>query len=191
MTYGLILADPPWNYTNQATRASTENHYPTMKPAEIKALPITDICDTPSVLFMWVTWPNLPLGLEVIDAWGFEYKTLAWTWLKTTNDGKKLRFGIGNYTRSNSEPCLLAFKRPFSERLNRPLKHGERIPVADHSVPSWIMSPRRKHSQKPDQQYDYINRLYPDLPKVELFARQIWPGWDAWGLDLKDGVQLW
>lgn len=180
--YNVILADPPWNYVNQGTRAATSNHYDQMSLVKIKELPIGEISSLPSALFLWATWPNLLAALEVIEAWGFEYKTIAWVWLKLDKAGTKPIMGLGNYTRSNTEPCLLAFKRIKTR--------GMSMPVEDHAVPAWIMSPRRKHSQKPDEQYEYIDRLYPGASRLELFARKAHPGWDVWGHEVANTVEL-
>jgi N6-adenosine-specific RNA methylase IME4 len=180
--HGAMLADPPWYYVNQATRAATGKHYPQMSLGDIKRLPVARLAAMPCALFLWATWPNLPSALEVIDAWGFEYKTIAWVWIKLNKAGEKPIMGLGNYTRANTEPCLLAFKKVKTR--------GRAMPVADHGVPSWIMAPRREHSQKPDEQYDFVQRLYPEVPKLELFARHIWPGWDAWGQEIESTVQL-
>jgi site-specific DNA-methyltransferase (adenine-specific) len=152
-----------------------------MTLSEIKRLRIRQIAALPCALFLWATWPNIKMAFEVIDAWGFEYKTIAWVWLKTVKDGSKFAMGTGNYTRANSEPCLLAFRKTVTR--------GKIMNVGDHAVPSWIVSTRRKHSQKPDLQYEYIERLYPNLPKIELFARQAWPGWDVWGDGIKDSIE--
>ena len=179
--YSVILADPPWYYKNVATRASADKHYPTMKMEEIKALQARDLAAMPCALFLWATWPNMREAFALLDAWHFEYKTLAWIWLKTDMAGEKYRFGLGNYTRLNSEPCLLAFKKKISR--------GFRMKVVDMSVPSWIISPRRAHSQKPDEQYDMIERLYPDITKIELFATQRWPGWDCWGNGVEGAIE--
>lgn len=180
--YNVILADPPWYYQNRGTRASADKHYATMTLPEIKALPVADLAAMPSALFLWATWPNMPAAMEVIEAWGFEYKTLAWIWLKTDMAGKKLIFGLGNYTRSNSEPCLLAFKKVVTR--------GRIMRVTDKSVPAYIVSPRLKHSQKPMEQYEKIGKLYPGTRKLELFAR-IGKGieWDVWGDEVEGSIE--
>jgi site-specific DNA-methyltransferase (adenine-specific) len=175
----ILLADPPWKYRNYGAppgethdRArGAAKHYPCMKLPEIKALPVAG-CRF-DVLFLWTTWPLIENAFELIPAWGFIYKTLAWEWIKTTKDGSKPILGMGSYTRSNPEPCLLAFGKHLK---------GKGLPVSDRSVPNLLFAPRREHSQKPDEQYDRIERLYPGaLTKVEMFARQEWPGWIAWG----------
>lgn len=180
--YSVIMADPPWEYNNQGTRASADKHYNTISQQELRALPVARLGSMPCALFLWATWPNMQNALDLIDAWGFEYKTLAWEWRKTNKAGDKYIMGLGNYTRSNPEPCLLAFKKVKTK--------GKIMRVADRSVPAWIDGPRRKHSQKPDQQYEYIDRLYPNVPRLELFATQTWPGWEAWG-DFEGSIDIW
>ena len=180
MSYDIILADPPWNYGNKATRASADKHYPTMRLEEIKALPVYDLGTMPSALCLWVTWPNIRMAFEVFDAWGYEYKTLLWEWIKLNKDGTVFR-GLGNYSRSNPEPCLLAFKKVVTR--------SRIIPVEDHSISAVLKAQRRKHSQKPDEQYERIERLWPDRRYIELFARQTWPGWDCWSHVLEESIE--
>ena len=179
--YSVILADPPWYYNNRATRASADKHYPTMTMEETKALPVRDLGAMPCVLFLWVTWPNMPAAFDLLDAWHFEYKTLAWEWLKTYSDGKTHVIGLGNYTRANVEPCILAFKKKVSR--------GKIMRPDDKSIRNILIAKRRRHSQKPDEQYDRIERMYPDMPKIELFARQPWPGWECWGDDVEGSIK--
>lgn len=177
MTYEVILADPPWYYRNKGTRAAAEKHYPTLKQADLFHLPVANFAAERCALFLWATWPNIKVALRVMDAWGFKYKTLAWEWFKTNKAGDKFIMGLGNYSRSNPESCLLGFK-------------GKPLPVKDKAVEAWIIAPRRAHSQKPDEQYEKIERLYPDVPKLELFATQRWPGWDVWGDEVDSTIDL-
>jgi N6-adenosine-specific RNA methylase IME4 len=176
--YGVILADPPWAYkawdtkTNQGRTA--ESYYPTMNVDRIGDLdiPAADNC----ALFLWATWPCLPDALAVMDAWGFTYKTIAWTWAKLNRSGLGFHFGMGYYTRANTEPCLLAVKG--------------NMPVATHDVQALIVSPVREHSRKPDEQYGKIERLYPDVLKLELFARRPRPGWAVWGNEVESDIEI-
>ena len=108
-------------------------------------------------------------ALDTIQCWGFEYKTLGWSWIKTTKTGKPC-FGVGHYTRSNCEVCLIGKK-------GRPQ-------VTDHGVSSVIIQPREVHSKKPDIIRELIVQLCGDQPRIELFARQSVSGWDAWGNEL-------
>ena len=116
---------------------------------------------------MWATFPMLREALQLIEAWGFEYKTIACNWIKQNKRGSGLFWGLGNWTRSNSEICLLAIK-------GKP----KRLSAAVHSV---IMSPVQRHSQKPEEARERIVQLMGDLPRIELFARSAAPGWDVWG----------
>lgn len=165
--YSVIYADPPWSYRNKGTRAAADRHYSTMTIEEIKALPVADIASESCVLFLWATFPMLPEALETIKAWGFQYKTAAFVWVKQNRRSPGWFWGLGNWTRSNAEVCLLATKR-------RP----ERVSASVHSL---ICSPVGKHSQKPKEARERIVELMGDVPRIELFARERVPGWDAWG----------
>ena len=173
--YNIIYADPPWQYdfSRSPTRA-IENQYPTMELEQIKKMPLPAIAED-AVLLMWATAPKLREALEVVEAWGFEYKTVAWAWVKQTSKGNP-HFGMGHYTRGATEPCLLGIKG--------------RMPVKDKGVIARIDAPVREHSRKPDEQYEKIERLYPDVPKLEMFARYEWPNWDSWGNEVKNSVDL-
>lgn len=168
--YSIIYADPPWSYKTGHTKkwkGLAERHYETMTIKEIGKLPVEKIADKDAVLFMWVTFPCLKEGLKVIEEWGFTYKTVAFNWVKQNKKGAGLFWGLGFWTRSNSEICLLATK-------GRP----KRISASVHSV---IMSPVQKHSKKPEEAKQRIVELMGDLPRIELSAREVSPGWDAWG----------
>lgn len=169
--YNIIYADPPWDFkrwSNKAQRHVTR-HYPVMKIEHIEALPIKNITADNAVLCIWATFPNLKLALRVIDAWGFTYKTVAFTWVKKCKIKDSLFMGNGYYTRSNAEICLLATK-------------GSPLPRLSHSVHSVIVSRIQEHSKKPGEARDGITRLFgEDLPRIELFARQHADGWDCWG----------
>lgn len=184
MRYPVILADPPWHFRNYAAdepgmvhdRARGANkHYPTMTTDDICRLPIPAAED--AVLFMWACWPMLPDALRVIEGWGFEFKTLAWVWVKMNPNGFSYFTGMGYYTRSNSEPCLLA------TRGNHPKPKAR-------DVQALIASPVQAHSRKPDEQYSKIERLYPGGPYLEMFARRPRPGWHVWGNEVVSDVVL-
>lgn len=183
--YGVILADPAWQYQNYATAPGqthnrargAQKHYPTMTLDQLYALPVTSLATDNAVLFMWATWPLIQDAFTLINAWGFTYKTLAWEWVKFNKNSMGLFLGMGKYTRANPEPCLLAFR-------------GDPVPVADHCVSAVLMTPVRQHSRKPDEQYERIERLYPNQTYLELFARRSRPGWAAWGNEVKSTVEL-
>lgn len=164
--YSIILADPPWEYEGQMGGGLP---YPDMSLEEIKALPVADIAQKNSALFLWVTFPMIAKGLEVISAWGFEYKTAAFVWIKTNKkDGMPFR-GIGNYTKSNAEVCLLGIR-------------GRVVPVSD-SVSSIVITERGKHSEKPEVVRERIVELFGAVNRIELFARKASEGWESWGKD--------
>lgn len=165
--YSVIYADPPWSYRNKGTRAAADRHYPTMGIEDIKALPVADIAAEDCVLFLWATFPMLPEALETIQAWGFTYKTAAFVWAKQNRRSHGWFWGLGNWTRSNPEVCLLAVR-------GRP----ERVSASVHSL---ICAPVGKHSQKPKEARERIEALMGDVPRIELFDRERAPGWDAWG----------
>ena len=181
MKYNIIYADPPWPFKNYSDRWHEEHkesrwvgkHYGTM---DVLSLPVQQICEPDSVLFLWVTFPTLLLGLEVLSAWGFTYKTNAFTWIKTNKDLSPCT-GMGFYTRSNAEICLLGTK-------------GKVLPRQSHSVHSVIMSPREEHSKKPAEVRDRIVQLFGDLPRIELFARRKVDGWDSWGNEIDSDITL-
>ena len=168
--YNIIYADPPWQFSSWSKKAHKHvtRHYDTMTIQEIMALPVGEMAADNAVLLMWATFPNLPLALETIKAWGFTYKTCAFTWVKQYRKSLNLFWGMGYYTRSNAEVCLLATK-------------GKPLPRLSHKVHSVIVSPVGEHSKKPDEVRERITQLFGDLPRIELFARQQADGWDCWG----------
>lgn len=182
--YGAILADPPWSWKSwgnyrgaraglaPAGNRATEKHYETIDADDIHALPVHGLAADDCVLFLWATWPLLPEALATITAWGFEYKTCAFAWMKANasqidmfRDDADPDMLLGYWTRANSEVCLLATRGKL-KRLNADVRQG-------------IIAPRRQHSRKPDI-YGRIERLVAG-PYLELFARQTRPGWACWG----------
>ena len=176
--YSVIYADPPWRYRAKNVQGAAENHYPTMDIDDICALPVTNFAAPDSVLFLWATFPMLPEALRVIDAWGFRFKTVAFVWLKQNRKAKTWFYGMGFWTRSNAEICLLATKG-----------HPKR---KDKAVHQFIISPLEAHSKKPDEARSKIEQLMGDIPRVELFARQQSDGWDVWGNEVENTIpDLW
>ena len=147
-----------------------------MYTADICKLPVNDIAADNSILFMWATFSKLPDALEVIKAWGFQYKTVGFVWVKENKKSPGLFMGMGMWTRSNAEICLVAVK-------GRP----QRIDYGVHQV---IISPIEYHSKKPDEVRERIIQLMGDLPRLELFARQVPPGWAVWGNEVDSTVLL-
>ena len=172
--YSVIYADPPWafkTYSEKGKGRSAERHYPTMSKEDIQNLPVRKIAADNSMLFLWTTAPCLIEGIELITAWGFTYKTVAFTWVKQNKKNDKIFTGMGYYTRSNAEYCLLATKGKILERKS-------------HSVSSAVISHIERHSQKPAEVREKIVRLLGDIPRIELFARQQADGWDCWGNEI-------
>jgi N6-adenosine-specific RNA methylase IME4/ParB-like chromosome segregation protein Spo0J len=171
--YPIILADPPWAYRlyneeSASSRAAAE-HYPTMKLDEICALPVPDLATEAAALFLWTTAPHLQESFQALASWGFEYKTNA-VWVKD-------KIGLGHFIRGQHELLLIATRGDMP------------CPLSANRPPSVIAAPRREHSRKPDEAYALIEQMYPELPKIELFARQARPGWAAWGNEIGyDGI---
>jgi N6-adenosine-specific RNA methylase IME4 len=174
--YDVILADPPWHFETwgEGDRNVTK-YYPIMETNDICGLSVP--ASDNSVLFLWACWPKLKDAMLVIDAWGFEYKTIAWIWVKLNSNSMGFFTGMGYYTRANSEPCLLATK-------------GKPPRVSDKGIQSLICSPVREHSRKPDEQYAKIEKLYPNKKYLELFARRQRPGWDVFGNEVENSIEL-
>ena len=176
--YQIILADPPWNYRDKANsgQRGAGHKYPCMDLSDLMQLPVKSIAADNCILFMWHV-PPMPLeALKLVESWGFKLKTMkGFTWVKLNKRIRTPFMGMGNWTRANTEDCLIAV-RGSPKRVSA-------------NVRQHIEAPRREHSQKPDEVHDRIVELMGDLPRIELFARQQKPGWDAWGNELKDGIK--
>lgn len=184
--YAAIVADPPWHFRartalqvgNWTSRRDAEKHYAVMGLEDIKAMPVRELAAKDSHLFIWTTGPCLRQTFEVIEAWGFRYSAVAFTWVKlkrshndlqlrvTPTIESDLHVGLGLTTRKNAEFCLLA-RRGNAKR-------------AAKNIREIIMSPVREHSRKPDEAFERVKR-YCAGPYLELFARQSRDGFDAWG----------
>jgi site-specific DNA-methyltransferase (adenine-specific) len=181
--YSVLLADPPWAYHDPMDKdnhwGGAINHYETISTDELcefkmeiggeeKSIP--DIMETDSVLLLWTTAPMVPDALRVMQAWGYTYKTVAFTWVKKDANGKPT-IGLGSYTRSNAEFCLLGVR-------------GKGIPRMKSDIASLVESKKLPHSEKPPIVRDRIRYLFGDVPRLELFARQKVKGWDSFGNEL-------
>lgn len=164
--YNIIYADPAWKYWESGNK-NQSLHYKTMTIEEICSLPVKNIADDDCVLFLWVTYPILQQAFDVIKAWGFEYSTAAFVWVKKNRQQDTPFVGCGSWTRANSELCLLATKG--------------NIMRLDASVSQIIEAPIEEHSKKPDIVREQIVRLVGKLPRIELFCRNPAEGWDVWG----------
>lgn len=178
--YNIIYADPPWEYKESGSgNRVVKAHYPTMNIEDIKKLPVQHICADKCILFLWITFPRLEQGLEVMKAWGFQYYGLGFDWVKTSKNGQP-SWGMGYYTRQNTEVCLIGVPKNKNRRLK---------PV-NRNVLSVVHSPREEHSKKPDIVRDLIIQSVGDLPRVELFARHKYEGWDVWGNEVDGDIKL-
>tara|TARA_Y100001937_G_scaffold19552_1_gene26921 strand:- start:7187 stop:7732 length:546 start_codon:yes stop_codon:yes gene_type:complete len=166
--YKVIYADPPWyfkSFSKKGEARSATRHYNCMSVDDICNIDVNRVADDNSVLLMWVTDPYLLDAFKVMESWGFNYKTVGFTWVKT-NKSKGYFTGMGYWTRSNPEMCLLGTKgKP--KRL-------------DMSVKQLVVSQRREHSRKPDEVYDRIEKML-EGPYLEMFARNTRQGWDNFG----------
>ena len=174
--YGIIYADPPWKYAQKRLSGAAEHHYPTMSIEELCALPVADLAAEDSALFLWATFPQLPEALRLIKAWGFSFKTAAFVWLKLNKKSYTWFYGLGFWTRGNAELCLFATRG-----------HPKRKSAGIHQ---FIISPIEQHSKKPDITREKIIALMGDIPRIELFARQETAGWDTWGNETKNSIEL-
>lgn len=176
MKFNIIYADPAWVYDDKALAGDRGAgcKYELMTEVDIAALPVHRITADDAVLFLWATFPKIREALDVIEAWGFTYKTIAFNWVKTTSTGT-YSIGMGRWSRSNSEVCLLATR-------GKPKRY-------DAGVNQIIACPRMRHSAKPPETRDRIIRLCGDVPRIELFARDKVPGWTSLGYDT-DGRDL-
>lgn len=167
-----ILADPPWQFQNRTGKIAPEhkrlNRYPTMSLEEIKALPVQEIAEENSHLYLWVPNALLIEGLEVMKAWGFQYKTNI-IWEKVRNDGEPDGRGVGFYFRNVTEILLFGVRGKNVRTL-----------APGRSQVNLIRSKKREHSRKPDEMIDLIERCSTG-PYLELFARGEREGWTMWG----------
>ncbi|MCX0499710.1 MT-A70 family methyltransferase [Erwinia billingiae] len=202
MKYGLIYADPPWQYGNTVSRGAADGHYNTMNLNELKRLPVWELAEDNSVLVMWYTGTHVEEARELAEAWGFDVRQMfCFTWVKfnplaeqrfnkaiteqTLFDFTELldmlnaetRMNPGNYTRGNQESALVAVRGTGLERSSR-------------SVKQVIYSCQGEHSTKPAEARFRLEELYGDVPRIELFARRPSEGWDIWGNECENSIQL-
>jgi N6-adenosine-specific RNA methylase IME4 len=163
-------------------RGGAAENYSTQGVQWIADLPVDRIAAWDSACFLWATFPRLAEAMYVLRCWGFEYRTVAFAWIKMNRGSGTPFFGMGQWTRANAEVCLLGIRGQVERR--------------DKSVSQIIMGPVSEHSRKPDEARDRIVQLLGDLPRIELFARPLspmWPkaeGWDVWGNEMENNVDL-
>ena len=176
--YQIIYADPAWEYNTKECLAKTSilngelnTHYSTMTLKDLKALGVQSISDKNCMLFLWVVSPMLKEGIEVMEAWGFKYATIAFIW-------HKQRTNPGHYTMSECEICLIGKKGKI------PTPRGAR------NVKQFLSEKRTRHSAKPNEIRNRIFQMFPTQNKIELFAREKHDGWDVWGNEVESSVAL-
>jgi N6-adenosine-specific RNA methylase IME4 len=182
--YQIIYTDPPWSYRDKALAGDRGAccKYSVMDSVDISKLPISQLADDNCALFIWVTMPKLNEVFSLIDSWGFEYKTCAFTWVKKNKQSSGWFMGMGRWTRANAELCLLATKGS-PKRVNG-------------GIQSIVVSSIGEHSRKPPEVRDRIVKLMGDLPRIELFARERgelfneYAGWDVWGNEINSSIDL-
>ncbi len=165
----VILADPAWQYTDkaQAGKRGASFKYPTMSVNEIAKLDVKSISQKNAVLLLWATPPMIREALLVMEAWGFNYTTFAFVWVKKSKKGTN-KMGMGSTTRANAEVVLIG-------KRGKPTRKSASVRQIIESIP-------REHSRKPDEIYDRIEKLYgKKVRKIELFARYRRKGWTSWG----------
>lgn len=183
--YEIIYADPAWKYgskelygdkTKEGKRENRfrklERMYDTMSLADIKQLPVKNMINKNAACFLWVTDSHLKEGIEVLESWGFKYKTIAFNWIKKTNKGNTY-VNFAPWTLKSSEICLLGMRGTMG-------KHK-----TDNTVRQLIEAERTKHSKKPMEARKRIEQLFADVNRIELFARENHVGWDAWGNEVE------
>jgi N6-adenosine-specific RNA methylase IME4 len=168
--YPVILADPPWRYEERSLGTPSrqiEHFYPTLSLDEICALPIGDLATRDAILFLWTTAPKCAEAMRVIEAWGFSYRTQL-VWVKHSSTGAPV--GVGYFVSTQHELLLIGTRGDFPH------------PAPADRPSSVLMAQRRAHSQKPEEAYAIIERMYPGIhPRIELFARAHRDGWHTWG----------
>ncbi len=170
--FACILADPPWQFVNRTGKMAPEHkrlsRYGTMDLATIAALPVVEISAATAHLYLWVPNALLPEGLQVMKAWGFNYKSNI-VWHKRRKDGGSDGRGVGFYFRNVIELVLFGVRGKNA----RTLQPGR-------TQVNYLGTRKREHSRKPDELYDIVERCSP-APRIELFARGARPGWVVWG----------
>jgi len=164
--YQTILLDPPWKSLQSGSRGACR-HYSLLSNEEIAGLPIPDLAAPDSHIYIWVTNATIRDGFEMLEKWGFTYRSTI-TWFKP-------RLGLGNYYRLCTEHVLFGTRG--------------KSPILCNKQPNWLLAPVQDHSHKPEELYAIIERCSPG-PYLELFARRPQHGWDSWGNELPDGADI-
>ena len=177
MSYQVVYCDPPWDYAGKTQQngkvavASAIDHYPTMTLSKMKELKVRELVDKKAILFMWSSSPHLAQAIELMTAWGFQYKTIAFIW-------EKQKTNPGYYTLSQCEVCIVG------------IKGGIPSPRGSRKERQFLSSMRGRHSEKPEEVRERITRMFPTQKKIELFSRKKVDGWDCWGNEVESTIAL-
>ena len=181
--YQIIYADPPWQYGSKYYQDSgrdfknIHDHYQTMTIEEIKNLDIKNITNRDCACFLWVTDSHLKEGIEILECWGFKYKTVAFNWIKKTPKGETY-VNFAPWTLKSSEICLLGIKGNMGQYKK------------SRNVRQLVEAIRTAHSQKPEEVRKRIEELFGNINRLELFAREKTANWDIWGNEIESGIKL-
>ncbi|WIV11166.1 MT-A70 family methyltransferase [Proteiniborus sp. MB09-C3] len=178
--YHVIYADPPWKYGSKKYQDNgrdfdklEDNHYQTMTLEEFKKLPVQDIAERDCICFMWVTDSHLKEGIKLLEAWGFKYKTIGFNWIKKYESGETC-VNFAPWTLKSWELCLIGVKGSMGK-----------YKIANN-VKGLLKEIRTKHSKKPEEARKRIEKLFGNISKIELFAREKVEGWDCWGNEVNN-----
>ena len=182
--YQIIYADPPWKFGSKSYQDSgrdmlklEDTQYKTMTVSDLKRLPIQGITHDDCALFLWTTDAHIKEAIETIEAWGFKYKTIAFVWLKKYESGSYV-YNFAPWTMKSHEICLLGTKGVLGKYKKA------------NNIKGLVEAVRTKHSKKPQEVRENIERLFGDLPRIELFARERVEGWDVWGNEVESDIEL-
>ena len=179
MKYQIIYCDPAWDYKGQKQHSGkggslsggAETHYKTLKLKDLKRMDVPSISDNDCLLFMWTTSPHLDQAIELLKSWGFKWATIGFVW-------DKGRVNPGFYTMSQCEICLIGKKGKIPQ------------PRGARNIRQLVNWPREKHSKKPDEVRKRIEQMFPTQKKIELFARSKSEGWDVWGNEIQNDIEI-
>lgn len=202
--YQVIYADPPWKYPdsshtllagengkgghwagktkdwnswNERPKGEFKKLYPSLTKEELFKLPVKDLLDKDAACFMWTTDMHLPQALEIMKSWGFTYKNIAFVWEKQTVNGNPVNL-MAPWTLKSYEICIFGTKGAMRKYRK------------DKTIRQMVKAERTRHSAKPQEVADRIVRMFPDCPRIELFARDAKPGWDVWGNEIDNTIEL-
>jgi len=178
--YQVVLADPPWAYYGDSNKnQAAGKHYSLMATKDISALPVRDLVEKRAACFMWATGPRLPEAIDVMRAWGFHYRGIAYVWVKTSAAGKII----------SGQGVRPTFVKPTTELVlvGSTCKTGRPLPLLTEGQGQVVLAPRpgNRHSAKPPEIRQRIVELLGDVTRIELFARDRIEGWDAWGNEVR------